>query len=198
MTRTTTTGFLADGRVSWTETKTNGLAGSTSNTKKENEYDPASGTLTKVTARNPDGSVAGTAITAYDAWGRKTSYQPSGEAPPKTFYDVSGAVASVTDANGSTKYTDAAGKTDAVRQVMAPQCWAVGSRASPASWSTTRITPWPQARHHPDPHRPQHPARLCEMAAVTSKTRLIIFQELLGRSSDSTRRAVGDQIVGLL
>ena len=116
VTRSETTSHLPDGRVSWTATVVSGLAGSTPNTKKENEYDPNTGVVTKVVARKADGSVESTVTTGFDSWGRRTSYQPSDEAPTTTVYDPSGKVASVTDANGSTKYTydgtDAAGRTE--------------------------------------------------------------------------------------
>lgn len=116
VTRTSTTTYLPDGRTASTSTAVTGLAGSTANTRKENEYDPLTAAATKVTARNADGSVAGTVTTGYDGWGRQTSYQPSGDAPTTTVYAPSGAVASVTDPNGSTKYTydgaDAAGRTE--------------------------------------------------------------------------------------
>jgi hypothetical protein len=61
-----------------------------------------------------DGSTAGTITTGYDAWGRQVTYQPSGDAPTTTVYN--GAVATVTEPNGTRTYTfdgsDANGKTE--------------------------------------------------------------------------------------
>ncbi|MCG8927447.1 RHS repeat-associated core domain-containing protein [Lentzea sp. CC55] len=116
VTRTRTTTYLADGRVSSVATSTTGLSGSTPNTKKETTYDPATGVETGVRALRADGSVASTLTTTYDGWGRQVGYQPSGDSTTTTVYDASGSIATVTDANGSTRYTydgtDATGKTE--------------------------------------------------------------------------------------
>jgi RHS repeat-associated protein len=116
VTRTTTTGYLPDGRVSSVASAVSGLPGSVPNTRQETSYDPATGVATTVTARNADGTVASTVTTGSDAWGRQITYQPSGESVTATTYDASGAVATVTDANGTTRYTydgtDAAGKPE--------------------------------------------------------------------------------------
>ncbi|WP_432877218.1 RHS repeat-associated core domain-containing protein [Kribbella sp. CA-245084] len=116
VTRTTTTSYLTDGRTDATTTAVNGLTGSTPNTKKTTTYDSATGQPTVVTAYNADNTVAGTITTGYDSWGRKVSYQPSGDAATLTVYNAAGDVASVTDSNGTTTYTydgiDANGKTD--------------------------------------------------------------------------------------
>lgn len=116
VTRTETTTHLADGRTAATSTEVTGLAGSTPNTRKETEYDPATGLPTRITARNADGTVAATVTTDYDGWGRTLTYTPSGETPTTTAYNAAGRVATITDANGSTRYTydgtDATGKTE--------------------------------------------------------------------------------------
>ncbi|TDO48499.1 RHS repeat-associated protein [Kribbella sp. VKM Ac-2527] len=116
VTRTNTTTYLLDGRAASTKTTVTGLAGSTPNTEKVTTYDPATGQPTVVTAKNADGSTAGTITTGYDTWGRPTTYQPSGEQVTTTVYDAAGRTATVTDANGSTTYTydatDAAGKAE--------------------------------------------------------------------------------------
>jgi RHS repeat-associated protein len=99
------------------------------------EYDPATGDPVKTTARNADGSVASTVTTGYDAWGRTISYAPSGEAPTTTVY-AAGRVATVADANGSTRYTydgtDAAGKAE--RRGLATK---VEVTTAGATWSST-------------------------------------------------------------
>jgi RHS repeat-associated protein len=116
VTRTNTTTYLLDGRTESTKTVVAGLAGSTPNTEKVTTYDPATGQPTVVTAKNADGTTAGTITTGYDTWGRQTTYQPSDEQVTTTVYDAAGRAKTVTDANGSTTYTydgtDAAGRTE--------------------------------------------------------------------------------------
>lgn len=116
VTRTTSTSYLSDGRVQSAGTTVSGLVESTPSTSKHTTYDALTGDPTVVTAKNADQTIAGTVTTGYDAWGRQTSYQPSGELASTTVYDARGEVATVADANGSTRYTydgtDAAGKTE--------------------------------------------------------------------------------------
>ncbi|WP_232828391.1 DUF6531 domain-containing protein [Kribbella monticola] len=114
-TRTTTTSYLLDGRTQNTKTTVTGLTGSTPNTAKTTTYDPATGQATVITATAADNTTTNV-TTGYDSWGRQTSYQPQGDPATTTVYDASGQVATVTDSNGSTRYTydgtDAAGKTE--------------------------------------------------------------------------------------
>jgi RHS repeat-associated protein len=116
VTRTNTTTYLVDGRTASSKTVVAGVVGSTPNTEKITTYDLATGQPTVVTAKNADGTTAGTITTGYDTWGRQTTYQPSGEQVTTTVYDAAGRTKTVTDANGSTNYTydgaDAAGKTE--------------------------------------------------------------------------------------
>ncbi|SDP68233.1 DNRLRE domain-containing protein [Lentzea jiangxiensis] len=116
VTRTRTTTHLLDGRVSSVRTEVTGLATSTPNTKKEMGYDPATGAETTISALRPDGSVASSVRTTFDGWGRQIGYQPSGESSTTLVYDAAGSVATVTDANGSTRYTydgtDASGQAE--------------------------------------------------------------------------------------
>ncbi|NOL39347.1 hypothetical protein HPO96_03720 [Kribbella sandramycini] len=105
VTRTITTTYLPDGRPESTATAVTGLTGSMPNTAKITTYDGGSGLPTVVTAKNADGSTSGTITTGYDGWGRRVSYQPSGESATTTTYDAAGYIATVTDANGATTYT---------------------------------------------------------------------------------------------
>ncbi|MEU4607481.1 hypothetical protein AB0F43_31230 [Kribbella sp. NPDC023972] len=116
VTRTTTTTYLTDGRLASTAVRVNGLSSSTANTDKFTTYDPATGQPTVLTAKNADGTTAGTITTGYDTWGRQVTYQPSGDAATTTVYNAAGDVAVVTDPNGTMTYsfdgTDANGRTE--------------------------------------------------------------------------------------
>jgi len=136
VTRTETVTYLADGRTASTSTVVSGVTGSVPNTRKETAYDPATGLPTTVTGRNGDGTVASTVTTGYDAWGRTISYATSGDPATTTVYDASGRVATVTDANGSTRYTydgvDAAGRAE--RRGLATK---VEVTTAGATWTST-------------------------------------------------------------
>ncbi|GAA0244777.1 hypothetical protein GCM10010492_50120 [Saccharothrix mutabilis subsp. mutabilis] len=117
VTRTTTTSYRPDGRPQSVSTAVTGLSGSTPVTRKEIAYDPSTGEVTTVTARDADGSTAATTRTTQDGWGRQTTYQPSGDAPTTTTYDAAGGIATVTDPTGTTtRYsydgTDANGQAE--------------------------------------------------------------------------------------
>nr|WP_239062711.1 RHS repeat-associated core domain-containing protein [Streptomyces sp. SID13031] len=115
VTRTKTLAYQPDGRAKSTNTLVSGLTGSTPNTDKEMFYDPALGLQTKTTAKRADGTTS-SITTGYDGWGRKTTYQPDGQAATTTTYNAAGDVATVTDDNGSTQYsydgTDALGRIE--------------------------------------------------------------------------------------
>ncbi len=115
VTRTSTTTYLPDGRAQTKKLTVTGLSGSMPNSEKTYSYDPALGLTTTVTAKRADATTS-TITTAYDGWGRKTSYQPDGQGPTATAYNAAGDVATINDYNGSTQYTydgsDADGRSE--------------------------------------------------------------------------------------
>jgi large repetitive protein len=133
--RTNTTSYRLDGRTLTTSTAVTGLAGSTANTEKTTTHDAATGQPTVVTAKAADNSTTNV-TTGYDTWGRQTTYQPSGEQVTTTVYDAAGSVATLTDPNGSTRYTydgtDAVGRTERRGVATKVEVTTAGS-----TWSST-------------------------------------------------------------
>jgi RHS repeat-associated protein len=110
-TRTTTISYhridashRSDGRVEDTRVTVSGLGGSEPVPGTRLAYDAASGLPTQLIQL--DGTGAETAVkqvSTFDAWGRTTSYTPSGgDAATTTAYDAAGRVASITDSAAST------------------------------------------------------------------------------------------------
>jgi RHS repeat-associated protein len=119
-TRTTTTTYLADGRVDTVTTTASGLTGSTAVPTTTNTYDPATGLQTKTSTSGTDYTQTG-----YDAWGRPTSYRNSlGETTTTSYVPIgsagAGSVATVTDPKGTTTYGYGADATGAIERRGVP------------------------------------------------------------------------------
>lgn len=127
VTRTTRTTYLDDGRVDATETTTTGLTGAAASPAvpgTKNTYDPATGAQTAVASFTKPGVLTGTTNgeirTAYDKWGRTTSYTDTDGAVTTTTYVApgqpgAGQSATITDPKGTTTYaygTDAGGQPE--------------------------------------------------------------------------------------
>lgn len=115
VTRTRTTTYLADGRTESFKIVVTGLPGSTPNPDKTYTYDQTTGLPTVITATAADGT-ASSITTGYDGWGRKVSYQPTGQQATTTTYNAAGDVSTVSDQNGVTTHTydgtDAVGRAE--------------------------------------------------------------------------------------
>jgi len=120
VTRTTVNTYLIDGRSSTNHTDLVGDTASANSSKKQTNYDAASGIAIGVTSYTVSGgtqTLEGTVASTIDKWGRTTSYTNSIDTTPsQTTYVPSGQVGAghvqtVTDAQGSVTYSYSA--TDA-------------------------------------------------------------------------------------
>ncbi|MGV8973023.1 MAG: hypothetical protein ACOH10_11940 [Rhodoglobus sp.] len=107
VTRTSTTTYLGDGRVDTNRTTVTGLTGSVPASGTKTGYDPTTGAATSQTKLDPaTGAVTTTAATtAYDGWGRATSFTSDQGDVATTSYDAAGRIATVTDPKGAVSST---------------------------------------------------------------------------------------------
>lgn len=104
-TRATTATYIADGRVETTSTVIAGLSGSQPVPATKTVYDTVTGLPTATLSLNAAGTETGRITTAYDKWGRPTSYTDTDGQVTTTAYDAGGNIASVADPVGTTTYT---------------------------------------------------------------------------------------------
>ena len=137
--RTTRTTYLPDGRVTATWTTASGLTGSTPQAGTSTTYDPATGEPTQVASTDNTGAATSThTATAYDRWGRVTTWTDEAGAVTTTSYVApgqpgAGATASVADPKTTSTFgygTDALGRTDRRGNPTALSVNGVGSYAA--------------------------------------------------------------------
>ncbi len=105
-TRTTTTRYTDDGKVTKVSTTVAGLSSSEPVPGTLIGYDAVTGLPTKLTQLDSNGNTTATEqVTGYDAWGRTTSYSPSGgSGATATSYDAAGRVSTVENPKGATTW----------------------------------------------------------------------------------------------
>lgn len=96
VTRTTTMGYDTSGRETSVAVTASGLEGSTPTPVSRTEYDKATGLTTAVVATDGSGDL-GRIASAYDAWGRITTYTDTDGQSTMTSYDAAGRVKTVAD-----------------------------------------------------------------------------------------------------
>jgi RHS repeat-associated protein len=117
-TRSGTMTYRSDGRVDTSRTTTTGLTGSVAQSGTKTGYNTTTGLATTKTKLDPvTGAITTTAsITAYDSWGRQTSFTSDQGDVTTADYDAAGRVSQVTDPKGAAASTydgtDAKGNTE--------------------------------------------------------------------------------------
>lgn len=121
VTRTSTSGYLSDGRPDTSTSTVSGLPSSTPSAGSKTVYHPTSGQPTELRELQP-GTLTETGdktVTGYDSWGRQSSYttvEGGVSQQTTTSYDPTGRVLTVTDPQGTSTLgydgTDAAGQTE--------------------------------------------------------------------------------------
>lgn len=101
--RTTSTGYLADGRSASSTVSVSGLTGSTPVKRTDYEYDSSSGLLQATVAKN-GATETGRVVTTTDRWGRPTSYTDTDGIPTTRSYNSKGQLASVNDTKRTVTY----------------------------------------------------------------------------------------------
>lgn len=143
-TRTTTQTYLGDGRLDATTVATSGLTGSTALPTTQTTYDATTKVATGVANLNSGGTVTSRTLSAFDRWGRTTSYTDAGNNTTTTTYVApgsvgAGSVATVSNAKGTTAYTydgtDAAGNVE--RRGLATQLTVSGVGTYTAAYDAT-------------------------------------------------------------
>jgi RHS repeat-associated protein len=107
VTRTTTSTYLADGRADTTRTTVTALTSSVPQAGTQTLYDATTGSPTRVIKLDPVTGAPTTVgtTTAYDTWGRTTSFTSDAADTATTAYDAAGRVSVATDAKGAVAYT---------------------------------------------------------------------------------------------
>jgi RHS repeat-associated protein len=118
VTRTTTSTYLANGRADTARTTVAGLSSSVPQAGTQTLYDATTGLATRVIKLDPVTGAPTTVgtTTAYDAWGRTTSFTSDAGDVVTTAFDAAGRVSVTTDAKGAVAYaydgTDANGAVE--------------------------------------------------------------------------------------
>ncbi|MFK0073088.1 DNRLRE domain-containing protein [Arthrobacter woluwensis] len=116
VTRTTTTTFTAAGDKDTTKTVVSGLVSSTPVPASKTVYDPATGEEIAKASLNASGQEISRTSTAFDKWGRVTSYTDATGAVTTTAYTPAGEPASIASPHGTVNYvydgTDSSGREE--------------------------------------------------------------------------------------